>query len=130
MSATLNVITPLIPTGASLDEALAFYTVAMGFRCSWRTDTMAGIDRDGISFHLVQNSERAWADNASFSIGVSDLDALYEEYRGLPADVGLLEMKAWDRREFHMIVASGVCFQFYEAAPQSPVNTSISQESA
>jgi len=52
-------------------------------------------------------------ENASFSIGVSNLDALYEEYRGIPARVGPLEMKSWGRREFHMIVPSGVCFQFY-----------------
>jgi hypothetical protein len=45
---------------------------------------------------------------------VSDLDALYDEYRGIAAQVGPLEMKFWGRREFHMIVPSGVCLQFYE----------------
>ena len=75
----------------------------------------AGIARDAISFNLVENNNREWADNASFSIGVSDLDALYAEYRGLPARVGPLEKKAWGRREFHMILPSGVCLQFYAA---------------
>jgi catechol 2,3-dioxygenase-like lactoylglutathione lyase family enzyme len=115
MSAKFHSITPLIPAGARLDEALTFYTEAMGFTCTWRSDNMAGIVRDGAGFNLVENTERTWAENASFSIGVCGLGALYEEYRHLPAQVGPLEMKAWGRVEFHMIVASGVCFQFFEA---------------
>jgi len=76
----------------------------------------AGIVRDSIGFTLVENNNREWAENASFSIGVSDLNAIYGEYRGIAAQVGPLEMKAWGRREFHMIVPSGVCLQFYEVA--------------
>jgi hypothetical protein len=102
-------VTPMIPTGGTLAEALKFYTEQMGFSVTWA----AGISRDGIAFNLVENQNREWAENASFSIGVSDLDAIYEEYRGIAARVGPLEMKAWGRREFHMIVPSGVCFQFY-----------------
>jgi hypothetical protein len=102
-------VTPMIPTGGTLAEALKFYTEQMGFSVTWA----AGISRDGIAFNLVENENREWAENASFSIGVSDLDAIYEEYRGIAARVGPLEMKAWGRREFHMIVPSGVCFQFY-----------------
>ena len=115
MTATFNFITPLIPAGASLDEAMTFYTREMGFTCTWRSDNMAGIERDGVAFNLVENTERAWGENSSFSIGVRGLDALYENYRGLPVQVGPLEMKEWGRREFHMIVPSGVCFQFYES---------------
>jgi hypothetical protein len=114
MKATLLAVTPLIPTGGSLADALAFYTGHMGFSVSWQSAGMAGIRRDGIAFNLVTNDSRSWAENASFSIGVSNLEALYEEYRGIPATVGPLELKSWGRREFHMIVPSGVCLQFYE----------------
>lgn len=106
-------ITPLIPTGGSLADALAFYTEQLGFSVLWQAGSMAGISRDAIAFNLVENDDRQWAENASFSIGVSNLDALYEEYRGITAQVGPLERKAWGRREFHMIVPSGVCLQFY-----------------
>ncbi len=108
-------ITPLIPTGGSLEDALKFYREQMGFSVVWEGGGGAGIARDGISFHLVVSHNREWADNTSFSIGVSDLDALYQEYRDLPVRVGPLEVKPWGRREFHMIVPSGVCLQFYEA---------------
>jgi len=109
-------ITPMIPTGGTLEEAIKFYTEQMGFSVSWQAGSGAGIVRGSVAFNLVENSNRVWADNASFSIGVSDLDALYEEYRGIAARIGPLEIKAWGRREFHMIVPSGVCLQFYSVS--------------
>ncbi len=114
MKATLRTVMPLIPSGGSLADAIAFFTDYLGFAVIWRSESMAGVGRDGIAFNLVQNEDRHWADNSSFRIGVSDLEALYEEYRRIPANVGPLEMKPWGRREFHMIVPSGVCLQFYE----------------
>jgi catechol 2,3-dioxygenase-like lactoylglutathione lyase family enzyme len=114
MKASLRSITPLIPSGGSLADALAFYTEHMGFSIVWQGGSMAGIERDDIAFNLVENDNREWADNTSFSIGVSDLEALYEEYRHIPVKVGPLEMKFWGRREFHMIIPSGVCLQFYQ----------------
>lgn len=107
-------VAPLIPAGGSMAAALAFYTEKMGFSVVWQGGNMAGIVRDGIEFNLVENANKQWAENASFSIGVSDLEALYEEYHHIPAKVGALEMKAWGRREFHLIAPSGVAFQFYQ----------------
>lgn len=104
----------MIPAGPALEAGLAFYTDHLGFTTLWKTDEMAGIGRDGIAFNLVANDDRAWAEQSSFSIGVSDLDALFDEYRGAPARVGPLEEKSWGRREFHMIVPSGVCLHFYQ----------------
>lgn len=117
--ASLLNITPMIPSGPNLPEALRFFTEHLGFSTLWQTDSMAGIQRDGIAFNLVQNELRAWADNASFSIAVSDLESLYAEYSGIPATVGPLELKPWGRREFHMILPSGVCFQFYRQGANS-----------
>jgi catechol 2,3-dioxygenase-like lactoylglutathione lyase family enzyme len=108
-------VTPMIPAGADLDAAIAFYTKRMGFAVEWRSPSGAGIRRGDVAFNMVVNDNREWTENSSYSIGVRDLDALYAEYRGLPARVGPLEVKAWGRREFHLIVPSGVCFQFYES---------------
>ncbi|HEY4838581.1 MAG TPA: hypothetical protein VIH72_08245 [Candidatus Acidoferrales bacterium] len=106
-------VTPMIPTGDSLADALKFYKDEMGFSVLWQSESGAAIIRDSVSFNLVENNNREWIENSSYSIGVSNLDALYEEFRGSSARVGPLEVKAWGRREFHMIVPSGVCFQFY-----------------
>jgi hypothetical protein len=83
------------------------------FSILWEASGMAGIIRDEITFNLIENDNQGWAHNASVSIGVSNLEALYEEFRGIKARVGPLEIKAWGRREFHIIIPSGVCFQFY-----------------
>jgi len=108
-------VAPMIPAGRDLEGAIAFYVEKMGFALEWRSDTMAGIRRGEVAFNMVVNDNREWAENSSYSIGVRDLDALYAAYRDLPARVGPLEVKAWGRREFHLIVPSGVCLQFYEA---------------
>lgn len=116
-TAMLYAVTPLIPAGPNLDDALEFFTTQLGFAITWRADNMAGVQRGTVEFNLVTNNERAWADNASFSIGVDNLDALYDEYKKVTANVGALEIKDWGRREFHVILPSGVCFQFYQEEP-------------
>lgn len=75
---------------------------------------MAGVRRGRVELNLVQNRNAAWAENTSASIGVDDLAALYAEYRTTSAQVGPLEVKSWGRREFHMILPSGVCLQFFQ----------------
>lgn len=118
--ATLLSVTPLIPGGPNLAEALRFYTEQLGFDITWQSAEMAGVRRGHVEFNLVQSSNRDWAENASASIGVDDLKALYDEYRRTAARVGPLEVKSWGRREFHMILPSGVCLQFYQATPVGP----------
>jgi len=113
-AADLLLVTPLVPAGPSLADAVAFYTEQLGFAVVWQAGEMAGVRRGRVEFNLVQNSDRSWADNASFSIGVDGLDALYQEYQSVAARVGALELKPWGRREFHMILPSGVCLQFYQ----------------
>ena len=112
--ATLLTVTPLVPAGPKLADALRFYTEQLGFAITWQGGEMAGVRRGRVEFNLVQNGNPVWADNASASIGVDDLDTLYSEYRTAPAQVGPLEAKSWGRREFHMILPSGVCLQFYQ----------------
>lgn len=108
-------LTPLAPAGPSLDDALRLYTGQLGFELTWRDGDMAGVRRGAVALNLVRNDNRAWAENTSFAIGVPDLDALYAEYRGVAARVGPLEVKPWGRREFHMILPSGVALQFHQA---------------
>ena len=115
---TFESVTPLIPAGSDLRSALDLYQ-KMGFSIEWHNAKGAGIRRGSVCFNLVRNGNRDWASNASFSIAVSHLRTLYEEFRNLPANVGPLEPKPWGRVEFHLIVPPGVCFQFYEA--ESPL---------
>lgn len=111
---TFRSVTPMIPAGADLGEAVRYYTGQLGFSVVWQDGDMAGIRRGDVSFHLVRNTSREWADQSSYSIGVSGLDVLYAEFRDRNVPTGALETKFWGRREFHMIVPSGVCLQFFE----------------
>ena len=111
---TLLSITPLIPAGPDLDAGVRFFTEQLGFALAWQGGGMAGVRRGRVEFNLVRSDDTAWAENTSASIGVDDLDALYAEYRATPARVGPLELKSWGRREFHMILPSGVCLQYYQ----------------
>ena len=113
-SSTLWTVIPLLPAGPDLAEGLRFYTEQLGFDVTWQGSEMAGVRRGNAAFNLVRNGNREWAENASVSIGVDDLDALYREYQGVAAKVGPLEMKSWGRREFHMVLPSGVCLQFHQ----------------
>ncbi len=107
-------VTPLLPAGPKLDEALRYYVGHLGFRVRWQGPGIAGIERDGVSFNLLQSDDRHWAENSSHNIGVHDLGALYEELRNVPGRVGKIEEKPWGRVEFHLVEPNGVCFQFYE----------------
>jgi hypothetical protein len=107
-------VTPLLPAGESLSEALRFFRESLGFSIVWQSESMAGVSRDSVVLNLVENNNQEWAKNASYSFGVSDIELLYAEYKEIPARIGPLEMKPWGRREFHMIISSGVCLQFYE----------------
>ena len=106
--------TPLVPTGGSLAESLAFYTQHLGFTVEWQGGTMAGVCRDQVRFNLQENSTQEWIDNSSISIGVSDLAGLYAEYKDIPARISPPAMRPWGRREMHIILPSGVCLQFWQ----------------
>lgn len=115
MKSTFATVTPLLPSGPDFEGELRIYTELMGFTITWQMDGMAGIQRDGVSFNLQRNDTRDWIENSSMSIGVKDLEALHAEYRHVPGRVTAVEMRPWGRREFHLVMKSGVCFQFYEA---------------
>lgn len=112
-------LTPLVPTGGTLAESIAFYVGEMGFTVTWQGENMAGIQRDSIAFNLCESTSQVWIENSSFSIGTSNLEELYEEFKGIAARVGPLEMKVWGRREFHVILPSGVCLQFFQSSDEN-----------
>lgn len=124
--ATFASVTTLLPAGPSLDDALRYYVGHLGFRVLWQGAGIAGIERGGVSFNLMQSDDRQWAENSSHSIGVHDLGALYQELRDVPGRVGKIEEKPWGRVEFHLVEPNGVCFQFYEAE-EPPLATTRSK---
>ena len=109
-------VAPLLPGGPDIVAGVDYFVNQLGFQVIYQYETGAGVRRGAVEFNLVQNDNREWADNCSVSIGVSDLQKLYQEYKGIDAIIGPLERKPWGRMEFHMIVPTGVCLQFYSAS--------------
>jgi len=112
---TFRTITPLIPAGDDLEAGIRFFVDELGFALTWQGGDMAGVRCGQVELTLVRNGNANWAENSSASIGVDDLAALHAEYRDTSAVVGPLEVKSWGRREFHMILPTGVCLQFHQA---------------
>ena len=111
-----RVVTPLVPTGGDLASSVGYFVAQLGFTCLWQGDGRAGIQRGDVHFILVENDDAHWAEHACFSIGVDDLDVLYREFQHVAGDLGSVGVMPWGRREFHMILPSGVCLQFYQAS--------------
>ena len=97
MPAHFQSVMPLIPTGASLAEALDFRTRQLGFDVARQWEGGAIIRRGDVSFMLVPNNNREWADSASFSIGVTDPQYLHDEFESRAVPMGPLEMKLLGR---------------------------------
>jgi len=110
----LLAVVPLVPAGPDLEEAIGFYVGQLGFSLTWRAGDMAGIKRGHVELNLVANTDPGWLANASFGMAVDDLEGFFAECQGTTGRIGPLEVKAWGRREFHLIVPSGVCLQFFE----------------
>ena len=106
--------TPLVPTGGTIAESIAFYTQQLGFTVDWEGGNMAGIRRDDVCFNLVESTNKEWIANSSISIGVTDLDAFYQEIKSIKGKISPPTLRPWGRRELHIILPSGVCLQFYQ----------------
>lgn len=116
MEAQFLAVTALVPAGANLEAALELYR-RLGFAVEWESPDMAGVRRGNVAFNLVRNDNHDWANNTSFSIGVTDLNALYEDYAKLHLRIKAPALQPWGRLELHMLLPSGVCLQFYEVSP-------------
>ena len=102
-------------------RSIAFYE-KLGF-------TLAGLDytddpkyarifRDGIELHLQWHDAKEWEypnDRPSYRFVVSDVDAVYEEFRANGALVDATEVKetSWATREFHLRDPDMNVLQFY-----------------
>jgi catechol 2,3-dioxygenase-like lactoylglutathione lyase family enzyme len=114
-TAALTTVAPILCV-VDLQTSLEFYTTKLGFRVSFQYDDYAGLTRDGIQLHLAQFGDRSVCENTSCYIYVTNIDALYEEYRtqGVIHPNGALERKPWGVREFVVLGVDGNRIRFGE----------------
>jgi hypothetical protein len=95
--ATLESIVPRFAVGA-LTDALAFYG-QLGFVTTYQDEGFAIVERDGINLYLNASDEPLTRHSVCW-IGVSNIDALYQEYLPTNAIVSPLVAQPWGLKEF------------------------------
>jgi catechol 2,3-dioxygenase-like lactoylglutathione lyase family enzyme len=90
---TLISIAPRFPV-ADLEQALAFYA-RLGFATTTRSGEFAMVERDGISLHFTVSEGHSvcW-------IGVTTIEALYQQYVPTGAIQSPLTSQPWGMQEF------------------------------
>jgi catechol 2,3-dioxygenase-like lactoylglutathione lyase family enzyme len=136
VSASLQAVHPVL--GArDVSEVVRFYET-LGFVVVFQDDLKnpkyVGIQRDEVQLHVQWADAEQWAypiDRPAFRFMVSDVDAIFEEFResgavrpdtsdgspwAVPADT------PWGTREFHLRDPSRNSLQFYRPLHESSTN--------
>ena len=92
---TLNSIAPRFAVG-DLGQTLAFYG-QLGFATTYRDGEFAIVERDGISLHFTVS-----AGHSVCWIGVTNSEALYQQYLPTGAIRSPLTSKPWGMKEFFL----------------------------
>lgn len=95
--ATLTSIAPRFAVG-KLEQALAFYG-QLGFVTTYQDDGFAMVERDGIALHLNPSEEPPTRHSVCW-IGVTNIEALYQEYLPTNAIASPLVAQPWGLKEF------------------------------
>ena len=108
-----------VPILASLDirVTVAFYVDRLGFACRHEAvGEYAILQRDGIEIHFWPCDDPDIAANTACRVGVTGIDALYEEYaerRVLRPDC-VVRSTPWGTREFEVFDPHGNLITFHE----------------
>lgn len=81
-----------------IEQALAFYG-QLGFVTTYQDEGFAIIERDGIDLHLNSSEEPPKSHSVCW-IGVTNIEALYQQYLPTNAVQSPLEAKPWGLKEF------------------------------
>jgi hypothetical protein len=81
-----------------MEQALAFYG-QLGFATTYQDEGFAFIERDGIDLHLNSSEEPPKGHSVCW-IGVTYIEALYQQYVPTNAVQSSLEAKPWGLKEF------------------------------
>ena len=108
---TLISIAPRFPV-ADMEQALAFYA-QLGFGTSYRDGEFAIVERDGISLHfnVSEGHSVCW-------IGVSNIEALYQQYVPTGAIQSPLTSQPWGMKEFFLCDPFRNLLLFWESIPE------------
>jgi hypothetical protein len=99
-----------------MERALAFYG-QLGFQTTYQDETFAIIERDGIDLHLNYSPDPPKGHSVCW-IGVTNIEALYEQYMPTNTIQSPLEAKPWGLKEFFIRDPFGNLLLFAERIPE------------
>src|SRR5262245_52002031 len=125
MPPVLSNLTPMLPAGKDMQAALDFYEQKLGFTPRYKADdlSIAILQRSEVEIIINNYDDPHTASQTSFRIQLSDVNALYNEYKAQAiapfeqpegAGLGSLKTTLWGTREFAVRDLAGVCITFYE----------------
>src|SRR5437588_1387010 len=96
----------------NLEQALAFYG-QLGFVTTYHDEGFAIVERDGISlhFHVSEGHRVCW-------IGVTNIEALYQQYLPTSAIQSPLTSQPWGMKEFFLCDPFRNLLLFGESIPE------------
>jgi len=108
---TLISIAPRVPV-VDMEQALAFYG-QLGFVTTYRDGKFAMVERDGISLHFTVSEGHSvcW-------IGVTNIEALYQQYAPTGAIQSPLTSQPWGMKEFFLCDPFRTLLLFGESSTQ------------
>jgi hypothetical protein len=117
---TLNSIAPRFVVG-DLEQALAFYG-QLGFATTYQDEGFAIVERDGIDLHLNPSEEPPKSHSVCW-IGVTNIEALYQEYLPTNAISSPLVAQPWGLKEFSIRDPFRNLILFAEEIPEEEAST-------
>ncbi len=82
-----------------LEQALAFYG-QLGFQTTYHDEHFAVLERDGVDLHLNCYTDTPKGNHSVCWIGVTNSDALYQQYLPTKAICSPLKTQPWGFQEF------------------------------
>jgi hypothetical protein len=83
------------------EQTRAFYA-RIGFACTYQEEGFMIVERDGVQLHLHPSDEPP-ARHGAFWIRVSNIEALYQEYRAVNViTASKVKPQPWGFKEFHI----------------------------
>ena len=100
--------------GAPLTETLDFYAEQIGNFIGWRSGGLSGLRKKPVRAAAIESAFQEVPEDLDIGIGVTDPDAIYDEYKGVPARIDPPATLPSGRREMHVTLPNGVCLKFFE----------------
>lgn len=117
---TLDSIAPRFVVG-DMEQALAFYG-QLGFVTTYHDEGFAIVERDGIALHFNASSEPPKGRSVCW-IGVTNIEALYQQYLPTGAIQSPLETQPWGMKEFFLCDPFQNLILFAESIPEEDGRT-------